>query len=354
MGKIKHRTSMQDIADRLGLHRATISLALRDDPSIPEVTRQRVKDQAAALGYIKNPYVSAWMQQVRSLESAHMGASLALLKCEYGPSETRAVIYNLLLDAARHQAKSLGFSITELTIPPNETSTASIQRILRARGISGVLIFDPLALLNRRQIDFLERDFATVVLLRCGVVGLYNCVTVDLAHNMIVLLDALEHRGFRRIGLVLPAKTTKPGINRLVVPQYLYWQYNRPVNACLPLLPCVDDYRDEDLRQWLELHRPDVVIVCRPPNLEQLRKIGIKAPADLSVALMGTEIETEYSGICNNIGEVGKTAVSFLAQEINLNHFGLPRAPVSVFIPGRWADGATVCPVENGKPQTTF
>ncbi|GAB4432995.1 MAG: LacI family DNA-binding transcriptional regulator [Chloroflexi bacterium OHK40] len=43
---------LQDIADRLQLSRATVSLALRDSPQIGEETRARVREAAAELGYL--------------------------------------------------------------------------------------------------------------------------------------------------------------------------------------------------------------------------------------------------------------------------------------------------------------
>ena len=45
---------LSTIADRLGVSTATVSLALRDSPDVAERTRQKVKAEAEALGYIHN------------------------------------------------------------------------------------------------------------------------------------------------------------------------------------------------------------------------------------------------------------------------------------------------------------
>ena len=61
---------MLAVAERAGFSRATVSRALRNHPGIPEATRQRVVDAAAALGYRPNPLVAALMAQLHTGRSA--------------------------------------------------------------------------------------------------------------------------------------------------------------------------------------------------------------------------------------------------------------------------------------------
>jgi LacI family fructose operon transcriptional repressor len=60
---------LQDIADRAGVCRATVSLALRNHPSLPLVTRTRIQDLARELGYRPHPLVAALMTYKRALRS---------------------------------------------------------------------------------------------------------------------------------------------------------------------------------------------------------------------------------------------------------------------------------------------
>ncbi len=48
------KVKLSTIAESLGLSTATISLALRDSPLVASDTREKIKDQARALGYIYN------------------------------------------------------------------------------------------------------------------------------------------------------------------------------------------------------------------------------------------------------------------------------------------------------------
>jgi len=64
--RVNPKATLQDVATRVGVHRTTVSLALRDHPRIPAATRERVKTAAAKLGYRSNPLVSALMKSRRS------------------------------------------------------------------------------------------------------------------------------------------------------------------------------------------------------------------------------------------------------------------------------------------------
>ena len=59
------KATLQDVAEASGVHRTTVSLALRDHPRIPQATRDKVKATAARLGYQINPLVAALMQSRR-------------------------------------------------------------------------------------------------------------------------------------------------------------------------------------------------------------------------------------------------------------------------------------------------
>lgn len=51
---VAQKIKLSTIAESLGLSTATISLALRDSPLVASDTRDKIKEQARALGYIYN------------------------------------------------------------------------------------------------------------------------------------------------------------------------------------------------------------------------------------------------------------------------------------------------------------
>ena len=53
------RVTQSDVAKKCGVNRATVSLALKEHPSIPPITRDRVCAAARQLGYEPDPMLSA-------------------------------------------------------------------------------------------------------------------------------------------------------------------------------------------------------------------------------------------------------------------------------------------------------
>ena len=50
----RHRPTLVDIASAAGVSKATVSLVLRNHPSIPDRTRERILEIAKDLGYVYN------------------------------------------------------------------------------------------------------------------------------------------------------------------------------------------------------------------------------------------------------------------------------------------------------------
>src|ERR1044071_9901410 len=71
--------TLQEIAEEGHVSRATVSLALRNHPSIPSETRGRIQAVANRLGYRPNPLISTLMSyQRRAKGGAERGISLGL------------------------------------------------------------------------------------------------------------------------------------------------------------------------------------------------------------------------------------------------------------------------------------
>ena len=70
---------MRELASALDISVGTVSLALRNHPSIAAETRSRVQEFAKSRGYQLNPFLSSLMSHVRSAEPAQYRETLAWL-----------------------------------------------------------------------------------------------------------------------------------------------------------------------------------------------------------------------------------------------------------------------------------
>ena len=75
---LKH-ISLANIAREAGCSRSTVSLALRDNPSIPRCTRDRIKALAERMNYKPNPFVSKLLAETARTRYSNRGAVIAYL-----------------------------------------------------------------------------------------------------------------------------------------------------------------------------------------------------------------------------------------------------------------------------------
>ncbi len=86
-GRRKRRLTLANLAERLGVSTATISLALRDSPLVAQATRERVKEAATEAGYIYNRSAAA----LRTARSNVVGVAVHDILNPYFASIFRAL-----------------------------------------------------------------------------------------------------------------------------------------------------------------------------------------------------------------------------------------------------------------------
>lgn len=339
MSRIANRVALQDVANAVGVHVSTASLALRDDPRLTEKTRAKVKSAAERLGYRANPMVSAWLRQVRKPEAAHPGVGLAFLFGNAGNDRVSAEpYYQTFIEGARAEATSLGYAVTEVRFLVNDDKRL-LKTIaqLRYRGVRGALIFDPEERLSTEIVRELEKEngFAVVVMLRCGGVHRFHRVGTDISHNVALALGRLREMGCRRIAL--PVHHSQLRLRKEVLSAYLWHQQQWPQKDRVPLPPEVIESSPELFIPWMRLHQPDAVLSVNFALHAYLVDAGFRIGSDLVFAHLGVDARRSLLGVNNRGFEVGRAAVFQLAGLLTANRFGTPEIPLNTLLPGVWS-----------------
>ena len=94
----KHRTSLKDLAQELGVSIATVSRALHSSPEIGKEMQQRVKELAKKMNYRPNPFA----QSLRKEAPKVIGVVLPNLVTHY---------YAAVLDGIEVEARKAGYSV---------------------------------------------------------------------------------------------------------------------------------------------------------------------------------------------------------------------------------------------------
>lgn len=133
--------SIREIAQRLGLSKGTVSLALNDSPRVKASTLKKVKAAAKAAGYQRNTMVSTMMSSMRKSTIGGFREVIALLN---GNKDKDAFKnhptlphYKLGID---EEAAELGFKIDEFWLLDPQLTRKKLSAILHARGIRGCII----------------------------------------------------------------------------------------------------------------------------------------------------------------------------------------------------------------------
>ncbi len=343
--------TLREIARRAGVSHTTVSLSLRNDPSIPEATRDRLRRLADEMGYRSNVLVSALMSQVRLKQPKTAPEVVGFLTGGPTPDEWQNHSASVgFYEGARKRAQQLGMRLEPFWLGPGGAASASTCRILRARGIRGHLI-TPFAV----PVYAHELDWAHLICVGLGYV--FNQHALHRAtHNhfraALLAYQQLLALGYERIALMLESEQNSR-VNYGWLGGYLAAQ-NTSHGARLEPLLTTSEAGQASLRAWLRKTRPDAVIGFGPSQYRALRDLGCAIPQDLAFIALDVEQMRlahfeDVSGINQNQPLIGATAIDILASQLYHNELGLPQRPVYSMIEGHWVAGSTA-PRRKGRP----
>jgi len=332
--------SMQDVARQAGVSVMTVSRVLRDDPRHSEEVRARVLDAVRGLGYRKNPLIAGLMSRVRRGKSAGtVRPTLALLHTV----TQKGMHPNLqhFRDAVAARCDEHGCRLVKLPFLARGVSVARTMRIVRARGVDGLVIehinagdWD-----GRGDFDLNLTGMASVAIgLALREPRLHTIVTDDHA-NMQLALRRTEAAGRRRVGLIEleMMHLANRGIRTATMRE---WQSRWPVREQVPSLLVPEDTTIDApvVRRWLQRHRPEVVLTT---HLPLIRSYLSMRPRGVELVVLGwhPELPAGTVGVNPNWTEIGRVAVDELIGQIAHNEFGVPRHPRTILVSGTWVEG---------------
>jgi LacI family transcriptional regulator len=340
--------TLREIARQVGVSHTTVSLSLRNHPSIPERTRERVQRLADKLGYRSNLLVSALMTQVRmkhpSLVPEVIGFLTGGATANDWKNHSASVGY---YEGARKRAQQLGMRVEAFWLGEGAAHAAETCRMLNARAIRGNL-------LAPFPIPIYDHDLDWPRMICVGLGYVYNRNSLHRAtHNHFrgayLAFEKAAKLGYKRIGLILESDENRR-VNYAWLGGYLAAQNTLAAAGAniVSLKPLVSDDTGDtrSVQVWLKRSKPDVVIGFGPKQLETLLKLGYQVPGDLAFIALDVEqtklahVE-KVAGIDQNLPMVGATAIDMLTGQLYHNEQGLPQRPVLSMIDGFWVDGRT-------------
>jgi len=340
---------MGNLAEAAGVSKMTVSLALRGHPKISAATRERIRALAEKMGYRPNPLVQTLMANLRSTRPARYHSTIAWVTA-FPTREgwCRHWVHKLYHEGAVARAAALGYKIEPFwALAPGMTG-AALSRMLRARGIRG-LIVPPVGTPGMR-LDIEWEHFSCATIGYSFMEPRLHRAAANLHDAMLRVLAECTRRGFRRIGFAIPVETDER-VNHSWMASYLAWQQFIPARQRLPILLPVPDKPDrlEDyLPGWLARHKPEVIISPNTEFRSWLPALGLRIPDDIGFVTLSQpgpgKPASSVSGINQIYFTIGEAAVYLVVSQLQHNETGIPQYPRIVLTDGFWEERETLPP----------
>ena len=326
--------TQKEIAARLGLTQSAVSRGLRNDPRIPAETKAKIKELCKQLDYRPDRLLS----------------DLASCRWDAGKVRKSSVIAYInrlpitpyiggldLIPALRGHASEFGYDVVNYDRARFDSS-AQLQRVLRNRGITDVILGPILTEAFIVELDW--RKFICVQLFP----GLYplplNSVTKDAFDSIVLAWEKAVSHGYERIGVVLmthPVRVKDDVLRRSAVDacqKYLF-----------PHLPPLTPFlyqkapRPEDFLDWFRKCKPEVIIDFNASHREILRAELRRETPYIS---LHTHDHSDVAGILEGSSECAREAVNLLHFCHRSHQWGVPKQRIDHVIEPTWYQGSSL------------
>lgn len=258
-GRAGHGVTMREVGQIAGgFHHATVSKALRNDPSISESTRGVIQRTARKLGYRRDPLLDALIRHRLEKTERRAPRVIALI----GEAATRSELEAspggaALWCGAVAAAQRLGHQIEYFPHGVGQMTARRLDAVLYARGIRGVIL-GPLAADGPRPTLSWER--LSAVKIEGGHLEAPRCtVAPALLRGVKDAFGRLWREGRRRIGLAI--RVDSDVLRRAQLKAgFLFAQQACDAAETVPVLEVGGRDAVEVIQQWLRRHRPEVVL----------------------------------------------------------------------------------------------
>jgi LacI family transcriptional regulator len=343
------RVTLRDIAKDAGVHFTTVGLALRNDPRVTPATAARVQASARKLGYAHDAMLSA-LSLYRHRNSQRFAGVIAYV-VTYSPEQLKAnLTEQVVVAATTAHALAHNFRLESFQIDAPEMTAERLSKLLRARGIQGMILAPRLP--TPGPIPNIEWEHFSPVAMGFSITNLtVHRVCPYHTHNVRVCLRQMRAHGYRRIGLILPREIYERNRGH-VLGAYAAEQYLLPeTERVTPLFVPNAQITKATVGQWLRDQQLDGVILSSMPLeiMGFIRELGYRVPDQLGVALICLYGQTEhFAGIDEHVDQLGEGAVDAVIAMIGRNEKGLPAHPHYTLIEGSWVERPTVRAVTPG------
>jgi len=332
MSKPIERVSHRVISLEAKVSQATVCRALKNDPRISEAVRKRVREIAERLGYRPDPQVSKLLTYMRSMQEKHFQSLLGFIL----PMEPYDNDYmRELLRGAHARASALGYVADNFPTGLDKKEVQSLNRVLRARGVEGILFMPRIA----PEPAPVGLDLTHLAAVSCASFTTPFAIhRVGSGHfeNMMLVTEELRRRKCRRPGLVTWQDFDR---RQRWAPRMAYYSFYHDLVGVEPP-PIFDWHEHVDVVEpaflkWFREVQPDALLVVGPVLADAVRGILARGKIRKKLPVLGLgHVPKGYEGIDERPATIGSAAIDILTSHIVRNEKGWPSDVKFMSVPG--------------------
>ena len=324
---------MKSVADALGLSIATVSRALRHDPSVRLETQKAVYQMAEQLGYSRNAYVGEFMSSIRRSQSSNFKGNLGLLWGGQIPGRETDSRLRQIQKGVQIRAEELGYGLSEFWLGGQKPE--ALARILLNRGIQGILVAVPSFSPSKAYLRFDFSSFASVAIGWGLLRPTLHRVRFDYFQAMQLALHHSRHAFGSKIAAIWNAKTDVRA-NRVAQASFLVHHPAGPAKAA-PLFLDAMQLREKPVLTLIE--KRDIECLLVEPSVRLPIWLDRRIPANRRVVFRDPGSEECFGWVDTQNSLLGRWGVDLLTAKLSQHERGLPESCQVTLIPPIWVDG---------------
>lgn len=332
---------MRELAALADVSVMTVSRALRHGRQVAPELRARIVALAAEHGYQPDPAMTALCayRLRRRPPTAHTAVGYLTTNDTRGAYQADPIMRDSLAGAQRRGVE-LGYRVEPVWLHELTKRGLSATEVLLARGFRGLIVaklpsIDLEVWLNWKQFSCVAIGYS----LRKPAL---HFVASHLFQVMLLAFNQALALGYKRPGLLLNEELNERTMHQFHG-AFLCEQQRLAAKHRVPVGWTTRDRLRVDLKEYVEKHRPDVLLSMAPALFGELQKIGCKIPEQLGyIDLHVVARDGARAGVYQDFTHIGGAAMTrlhFLMQE---GERGPPAVPLGTTLHGEWVAGPTV------------
>lgn len=333
--------TLRSIAAEAGVSHTTVSLALRNSPTIPAATRDHIRAIVERLGYSPDPVVSKVMKTLRFQQKGGRVLGYLTTFGKHAAWRTHRV-YGRVFAGAERRAAELGYRLDILALDERGMTNKRMKTILDTRGIQGAIVAA-----RPKSHSHLSLDLSAITAIASGnslTLPRLHRVTTDHIQALLLALRTLRRFGNRRIGVAMRDELDERVEHRWTAAHAVF-EKHLPAQKRMPMFLCAK-WERATFQSWVGQHRPDAIVALGEWVPTWLAEMGLRVPEDVQFVQLdwAPGDEKKFAAIDQQHEIGGMAEVDLLLSEMHMHRLGPPPATHTLLIESRWVDGPTARP----------